>query len=249
VTKHPPGPLVIAHRGASGTRPENTFSAYERALALGADMIEIDLHLTRDGAIVITHDEDLSGLGGDGTVGDVDLASVRSLDAGDGQSVPTLAEVLDRFGLRIPFNLELKTRSHAGAYPGLEEAALEAVEARGLLDRTLFSCFDDTVLERIRELRSQARIALLVSPRTAGREIARARALAAEALNPWIGMASPQLVSEARSSGLGVFVFTVDQPADMRRLVENGVTGLFTNFPERMRALWPTPAGATGDSG
>ena len=76
-------PLVIAHRGASGTRPENTFSAYERALALGADMIEIDLHLTRDGAIVITHDENLAGLGGDGMVGDVDLASVRGLDAGD----------------------------------------------------------------------------------------------------------------------------------------------------------------------
>jgi glycerophosphoryl diester phosphodiesterase len=241
-------PLVIAHRGASGTRPENTFSAYERALALGADMIEIDLHLTRDGAIVITHDENLAGLGGDGMVGDVDLASVRELDAGDGQRVPTLDEVLDRFGPRIPFNLELKTRTQGGAYPGLEAATLEAVEARGLLDRTLFSCFDDAVLARIHELRSDARVALLVSPRTAGREVARASALAAEALNPWVGMASPELVSEARSLGLAVFVFTVDQPVDMRRLVGAGVTGLFTNFPERMRELWPSPAGSSVDS-
>jgi len=236
------GPLVIAHRGASGTRPENTFSAYERAIELGADMIEIDLHLTRDGAIAITHDEDLEGLGGEGRVGECELASLRALDAGDGQRVPTLEEVLDRFGPRIPFNLELKTRAE-GPYPGLEAATLAAVEARGLLEATLFSCFDDGVLARIRALRDDARVALLVSPRTAGREVERARSLGACALNPWLGMASPELVSEARAAGLGVFVFTVDQPADMRRLVGLGATGLFTNFPERMRALWRVPAG------
>jgi glycerophosphoryl diester phosphodiesterase len=236
-------PLVIAHRGASGTRPENTFSAYERAVEIGADMIEIDLHLSRDGAIVITHDEDLAGLGGEGKVADTDLATLRGLDAGNGQSVPTLDEVLDRFGSRIPFNLELKTRAEGGAYPGLEQATLEKVAALSLLERTLFSCFDDAVLQRIRELRPEARLALLVSPRSAGREVARARALGAEALNPWIGMATPDLVAEARTAGLAVYVFTVDQPADMRRLVGHGVSGLFTNFPERMRELWPAPPG------
>jgi glycerophosphoryl diester phosphodiesterase len=239
-------PLDIAHRGASGTRPENTFSAYDRAVELGADMIEIDLHLTRDGAIVITHDEDLERLGGEGKVADADLATLRGLDAGDGQTVPTLDEVLDRFGSRIPFNLELKTRAGVGAYPGLEQATLEKIVARGLLDRTLFSCFDDGVLERVRELRPEARVALLVSPRSAGREVERARVLGAEALNPWIGMATPDLLAEARSSGLAVYVFTVDQPADMRRLVGHGVSGLFTNFPERMRELWPAPLGEGG---
>jgi glycerophosphoryl diester phosphodiesterase len=233
---------VIAHRGASGTRPENTFSAYERAIELGADMIEIDLHQTRDAAIAILHDEALGGLGGAGCVGDVDLATLRRLDAGDGQPVPTLDEVLDRFGPRIAFNLEIKTRESGAAYPGLERAAVAAVESRGLLARTLFSCFDDAVLGRIRALRPGARVALLVSPRSAGRAVSRARALGAEALNPWLGMASATLVSEARSAGLAVYVYTVDQPGDMRRLVGLGATGLFTNFPERMRALWPVPA-------
>ena len=238
-------PTVIAHRGASGTRPENTFSAYERAIDLGADMIEIDLHRTRDGAIVITHDEDLGGVGGEGAVGAADLASVRRLDAGDGQPVPTLDEVLDRFAPRIPFNLELKTRDSGAAYPGLEQATLEAVEARGLLSKTLFSCFDDGVLGRIRGLCPEARVALLVSPRTAGREVARALALGSEALNLWLGMASPERVAEARAAGLAVYVFTVDEPEDMRRLVGHGVSGLFTNYPERMRALWPIPPGST----
>ena len=111
----PPRPLVIAHRGASGQLAENTLPAYELAIEQRADMIEIDLHRTRDGATVIAHDEELSGLGGKGEIAAATLAEVRALDAGGGERVPTLDEVLDRFGERIPFNLELKRGSSAGA--------------------------------------------------------------------------------------------------------------------------------------
>jgi hypothetical protein len=140
-------PLVIAHRGASASRPENTLSAYALAVEQRSDMIEIDLHRTRDGEIVITHDQDLAGLGGDGEIADATFASVRALDAGDGQRVPTLDEVLDVFGSRIPFNLELK-RGTRIEYPDLEAASIDAVERRGLLDTTLFSSFYDSVLGR-----------------------------------------------------------------------------------------------------
>jgi glycerophosphoryl diester phosphodiesterase len=227
---------VIAHRGASGRLPENTLPAYQLAVELRADMIEIDLHLTRDGAVVVAHDGDLAGLGGHGEIGDASLAEVRALDAGGGERVPVLAEVLDRFGSRIPFNLELK-RGRRGDYPGLEAAALEAVTLRGLLPRTLFSCFGESVLERLRALEPAARVALLVEPKRAQRPVERARGLGAEALNPWYGLVTRSLVEEAHAAGLMVYPYTVDDPREMRRQVELGVDGLFTNHPDRMRAL------------
>ena len=238
---------MIAHRGASGTRPENTLPAYELAVAQRADMIEIDLHRTADGAIVITHDEDLAGLGGRGEIADASLADVLRLDAGGGERVPTLSEVLDGFGERIPFNLELKV-SGRGAYPGLEQATLAEVGRRGLLGRMLFSSFDDGVLARLRDLAPESRIALLVSPRSAERPIERARALGAEALNPWRGMAGPELIDAVHAAGLSVYPYTVDDPQEMADLVARGVDGLFTNHPDRLRALLAedAPAGHPG---
>ena len=124
-------PLVIAHRGASGHLPENTMAAYQLAVEQRADMIEIDLHVSRDGAIPVSHDAELERIGGQGEIADCDFAELQSLDAGDGQKVPALAEILDRFGPQIPFNLELK-QSTRGPYPGLPAAALCAVRQREL---------------------------------------------------------------------------------------------------------------------
>jgi glycerophosphoryl diester phosphodiesterase len=235
-------PLVIAHRGASGVLPENTLPAYERAVELAADMIEIDLHLTRDGAVVVSHDAELVGLGGRGEIADATLEAVRALDAGGGERVPLLDEVLDRFGSRIPFNLELKCPAE-GTYAGLEERALDAVRRRGLLGSTLFSCFEDAVLARLRALEPGARIALLFSPRRAARVLERARELGAEAVNPWVGLVDAALVEAAHAARLAVYPFTVDEPEAMRRLLALGVDGLFTNFPDRMRLLLSAPAG------
>jgi glycerophosphoryl diester phosphodiesterase len=234
----PPRPLVIAHRGASGHLPENTLPAYQLAIEQGADMIEIDLHRTRDAAVVIAHDEDLCGLGGRGEICDASLAEVRALDAGRGERVPLLAEVLDRFGAKIPFNLELKRGTRA-EYADVEADALAAVEKRGLLARTLFSSFYDAVLARLRALSPAARIALLLSPESAENPIERARRLGAEAINPWRGLVRRELVETAHQAGLAVYVFTVDEVAEMERLLALGVDGLFTNYPDRMRALLP----------
>lgn len=229
-------PLVIAHRGASAHRPENTLPAFEMAVAQRADMIETDLHRTRDGAIVITHDEDLSGLGGRGEIAGATLAEIRALDAGGGELVPTLDEILDRFGPRIAFNLELKRATDAD-YDGLEAQALDAVKARGLLGRTLWSSFYDTVLARLRALAPDARVGLLISSRYPIRILERARELGAEAIHPEASVVSEALVDDAHAAGLGVYVFTVDDPDEMQRLLALGVDGLFTNHPDRMRAL------------
>jgi glycerophosphoryl diester phosphodiesterase len=231
---------VIAHRGASGQRPENTLPAFELAVEQRADMIEVDLHRTRDGAIVVTHDEELAGLGGSGEIAGATLADVRGLDAGGGERVPTLDEMLDRFGRRIRFNLEIK-RGTLAEYPGLEAATLANLEARGLLEPTLFSSFYDPVLRRLRELSERARIGLLISRRFPHGWQERARAVGAEALHPERVLVTPGLVEEAHAAGLAVYVYTVDEPAEMERLLEMGVDGIITNFPERLRALCGPP--------
>ena len=229
-------PRVIAHRGASARRPENTLPAYALAIEMGADMIEIDLHRTRDGAIVVTHDEELAGLGGQGEIAEATLEEVRSLDAGGGERVPMLPEVLDGFGDSIDFNLELKRGRHA-EYDELERETLDEVEQRGLLPRTLFSSFYDPVLKRLRELSPEARIGFLVSRRFPTRALERARAVGAEALHPQAPLVTRELVRDAHAEGLAVYVFTVDAPEEMRRMLDLGVDGLFTNHPDRMLAL------------
>ncbi len=231
-----PRPLVIAHRGASGHRPENTLSAYELAVEQRADMIEIDLHRTRDAATVITHDEKLDALGGSGEIAERSFSEIRSLDAGDGQQIPTLDEVLDGFAGRIPFNLELK-KSTTGPYPGLESTALEAVTRRGLLGETLFSSFSDPVLSELRGLSTHARLALLISPENSEGWMKRAAALGAEAVNPWRGITTPELIAEAHGAGLAVHVFTVNEVEDMARLLDWKVDGMFTNYPDQLRRL------------
>jgi glycerophosphoryl diester phosphodiesterase len=232
----PERPQVIAHRGASAYRPENTLPAYELAVAQAADMIEVDLHCTRDGAVVIAHDAALERIGGHGEIGAATLAEVRSLDAGAGARVPTLDELLDGFGHRIALNLELKQGSR-GAYPGLPALAVAGVRARGLGTRTLFSSFYDPVLDELRRLDPEARIALLLSRRSALGWVERAHALGAEAVNPELPLVDEAFVERAHREGLAVYVFTVDPLDQMQRLLALGVDGLFTNVPDRMRDL------------
>jgi glycerophosphoryl diester phosphodiesterase len=232
------GPLVIAHRGASGERPENTLVAYALAVEQRADMIEIDLHRTRDGAIVVAHDERLSGLPEGREIGECSLADVRAVARGE-RSVPTLDEVLDGFAARIPFNLEIKS-SAVHPYPGIETETLSALRSRGLGSTILFSSFDDAVLRRLRESAPAARIGVLVSGRDPARWLERCEAVGAEAVHFWKGLATGPAVESAHRAGLAVYVYTVDDPGEMRSLLALGCDGLFTNFPARMRALLNT---------
>ena len=242
----PARPLVIAHRGASAYRPENTLPAYALAVEQGADMIEIDLHLTCDESIVIAHDADLEHLGASGSIAKSTLAEMKALDAGHNRGapaeVPTLEEVLDVYGGQIDFNLEIKW-SADGDYVGLEVRTLEALESRGLLASTLFSSFRESVLRELRRLSPQSRIALLIDPRDSesnrNRMVERAVELGAEAVNPHHFLVNGEMVAAAHAQGLAVYSYTVDEAQEMRRLVDLGVDGLFTNRPDRMRGLWP----------
>jgi glycerophosphoryl diester phosphodiesterase len=230
---------VIAHRGASGHRPENTLSAYELAVEMRADMIEIDLHRTRDGSVVVAHDAELAELGGAGEIADATLEEVRALDAGEGQRVPLLDEVLDGFAALLPFNLELKASSR-GPYPDLEQLAISAAEAHCILDQTLFSSFFDPVLVGLRRESEAAQLGVLVSPRAAGSWLERAAAVGAVAVNFHRLLATRANIGRAHEAGLTVNVYTVDDVPTLGRLVEAGVDGIFTNYPDRLRELLET---------
>ena len=234
-------PLVIAHRGSSGERPENTLPAFERAIEQSADMIETDLHLSRDGVVVIHHDAELERLGEQGEIRDRTATELAAMNAAPGAGVaekmPTLLDILDGFGDRMQFNLELKVGRDDAAYDGLEDIVLSAVEERGLMPRMLFSSFYDPILARLRERSASARIALLVSPRAPVAIFERAARVAAEAINPEIRLVTKELVGQAHAEGLRVYPYTANESKEMERLLDCGVDGIITNHPARLHAI------------
>jgi glycerophosphoryl diester phosphodiesterase len=227
--------LVIAHRGASGTRPENTMVAFRRAQEIGAQMIELDVQLSRDGEVVVMHDWTLARTtDGRGRVATRTLAELRRLDAGSwfdtdyaGEGVPTLREVLDSIGL--PVNVELKARGD----DGLEGRAVDVVRAAGAQDRVVFSSFHPESLVRLRRLSPSAAIAVLWSRRHLTMALRLAGRVGATALHIRKDAAAPAEVRAALSDGLAVRAWTVNDPGESARLAAAGVSGVFTDFPER----------------
>lgn len=226
---------VIAHRGASGTRPENTLPAFLRAVDLGAHMIELDVQLSADDAVIVLHDDTLerttSGLG---PACAHPLDAIAALDAGAwfgrafaGTRVPTLAQVLS--AVPIAVNVELKP----GPDDGLEAGTLAVVRDAEALQRVVFSSFDAARLQRLRALEPAAELAVLWSPADVSGAIARARGVGARALHIRNGPRAPIGVTAGREVGLAVRVWTVNEPRDLPPLARAGVTGIFTDFPER----------------
>jgi glycerophosphoryl diester phosphodiesterase len=228
-------PLVIAHRGASGSCPENTLAAFRRAEALGSDMIELDVQLSRDGEVVVIHDWTLDRTTtGSGPVGEHSLAELRALDAGSwfaptfkGERVPTLAEVLA--GVRLRVNVELKPVGDEG----LEAAALAVVENAGALDRVVFSSFEAAALERLRARSRSASVAVLWETDRLEEAIVQMERVDARALHLRKDAATPSVLAQAAERTIRVRVWTVNEPADFRRLAIARVDGVFTDFPER----------------
>ena len=237
--------LVIAHRGASGTHPENTIAAFRRAVDVGAGMIELDVQLTRDRHVVVIHDATLDRTtDGRGPVSAVTLAELRRLDAGRwfaprfaGERVPTLAEVLA--AVPVPVNVELKP---ARDDDGLERRALDDVEGAGAIGRVVFSSFAAAALERLRAETPSADVAVLWEHDPVPHAILLAERVNARALHLRKDAATPAALSAARAAGLAVRVWTVNAQAEFDRLTAAGADGVFTDFPERF--LHNAPAGA-----
>jgi glycerophosphoryl diester phosphodiesterase len=238
---------VAAHRGGALLWPENGLTAFTRALALGADYLELDVHLTSDGELVVIHDPTLQRTTtGTGAVSSMTLAGLAStrLRARDGSTtgdaVPTLAQVLDVLKpTTAELLLEVKVDAGRTPYPGIEDKALALVNARGLRERVIVMAFEGSTLSRVRALDATIRTALLVSRTRVERQRASAvdvvqwaRDVGATHLGVDHRAVDAALVAAARAAGLGVAAWTVNEEADIRRIAGLGVDVLISDRPD-----------------
>jgi glycerophosphoryl diester phosphodiesterase len=233
-------PVVIAHRGLSGLFPENTLLAFERALDAGAEMLELDVTLSRDGVPFVLHDAELDRTtDGSGLAALHTAAQLRALDAGGwfspehrGQRLPELAEVLTLARGRAAVNVEIKaeavTERIAG---GVVEKAIAAVHAAGMADAVLLSSFAPRALHQAREVDPALWRGTLFDP-----AVHRDRppaAILAETGSRSFHLArdevTPYLVEECHAHGAAVLVYTVNDPREMQALFGLGVDGVFTD--------------------
>jgi glycerophosphoryl diester phosphodiesterase len=256
-------PLVLAHRGGGALRPENTMAAFEHGLAVGADGLELDVHLSRDGFVVACHDETLNRTtDAQGPVRARTAAELAAIDAGwsfgraqgfpfrgRGIGVPRLSDVLEAFP-GAPLVVELK-----GTDPALAEAAVAEVRRAHALDRVCFGSFSEVLLRRARGCadgvvtsagKTEIRWALYRSWVGAPPARPRYRAFQVPERYGARRVATRRFVRTMRRARIPVHVWTIDEPVDMRRLLSWGVAGIITDRPDLARRavdelLNPTP--------
>jgi glycerophosphoryl diester phosphodiesterase len=247
-----PRPRVIAHRGFSGEYPENTIPAFHAALAAGAPYLELDVHLTRDGEIVVAHDDDLRRVAGHGgVIAEMDLASVAKADAGanfsidgisypfrgNGLRVPTLGEVLSTFCGQF-FIIEIKPSS-----PGVGGPLLKLIDESGMSRRVLIASAHQAPLDEVRQR------APSLPTNFSSREVGIFLKSLAPDTAPYVPLGAalqippeyqsrklvmPESIAAAHRMGVEVHVWTVNETAEMRQLLALGVDGIITNYPPRL---------------
>jgi glycerophosphoryl diester phosphodiesterase len=216
--------IIFGHRGAPGypRRAENTIGSFKKALQYGATGLELDVRRAGDGRLVVIHDETVNRTtNGSGYVRDLAYDQLRQFDAGCGEPIPLLIDVLDEFGARCLLNIELKDR-------GIARDVKRLVLERELEPHVIVSAFD---WEELRPLIPEIPIALLSS--RLWNLVRRARELGASAIHPRRNIVTGRLLATAREANLRVHVWTVNDPAEMSRFRELGIDGIFTDFPER----------------
>ncbi|MEW5786121.1 MAG: glycerophosphodiester phosphodiesterase family protein, partial [Bacillota bacterium] len=237
--------LNWGHRGAPEAAPENTLSAFTAAVALGAHGVELDVMLSADGEIVVIHDYVLDKTtDGTGPVKDYELAELKRLDAGSwfsdefaGERIPTLQEVIDALDRSVFLNIEIKSESPAT--DGLEEAVVQAIARNDLYERVIVSSFNPISLLRVKLADKRIDVGLIYAPDLASylSEGWFIPILRPEALHPRFDMVDEEYMAWAHKKGFRVNVWTVDEAADMARLLDLGVDGIITNRPEIVQQL------------
>ena len=250
----------VAHRGGSLLAPENTLAAFQRGIDEGCDAIELDVHLSRDGRLIVMHDPSLFRTTAvEGYVSQWSAAEIKDLDAraswrGEGeygvQRVPTLEEVLDlivRQERHVALQVEIKTDQKDRRYGGIEEAVVNALRSYGLIERTVIISFDFPTLLRVREIEPALRLGALVNRKyleTIG--MAGPAAVAASIADLGVeyvainyAYLSQKLFDEFRRSGLLIGAWTVNNEKDIRRISAMGVDFITSDRPDLLRELLP----------
>ena len=240
----PPGrqALAIGHRGAAGHAPENTRASFERAIQFGVDFVEMDVHQTKDGQLVVIHDHALERTtNGRGLVHEKRLAELRELDAGAwygvefvGQRLPTLDEALQWVRGRTRVSIEIK---HGPIYyAGIEEQVVALLEQHGMASDAIVISFDHASVRRIRELSDDIATGVLYAARPID-PVSLAIAAGADALLPNWSLLTRDDVDAAHRAGLAIVPWTINEPAVMRRVLALGVDGITTDYPDRLIPL------------
>ena len=243
-------PFLAAHRGGSLLWPENSLLAFRNALALGADFIEFDVHLSRDGEVMVVHDATLDRTTtGAGPVRDrsvTELKSVRLKDrsgAVTAESLPTLDEVVAVAAqAKRRMLLEIKVDAAKARYPGIEEKVLAILDRHAMTASTVVMAFEAPTWRRVRELRPDVATCALYSARTLGRsslatELETLRAEGVRFIGVEHTVVDAGAVAQAQRAGIGLGAWTVNNPADMQRMIEAGVTIVITDQPDVAKTL------------
>lgn len=222
--------LVFGHRGAAGHEPENTLRSIHKAIELGTDWIEIDVYAV-EGQLVVIHDETLERTtNGQGRVVEQSLSYLRSLDAGAGERIPLLAEVLDAIDARAGLNVELK----GDATELLVAAALsECIQQGWSEQRLMVSAADSTRLALVREAAPQLALGQVIDE-CLDQVLLTATELGLFSVHPAHATVEARDVRQAHALGLQVFPYTVNEHVDIQRMSELAVDGVFSDFPDRV---------------
>lgn len=229
---------IFGHRGASAYAPENTLPAFELAERLGADGIELDVQMTRDGECVVIHDERIERTGtGEGYIRDYTLEELRAfsfhnrMEEYRGVKIPTLQEALELVNPgNMAVNIELKTGIFW--YPGIEEKTIEIVRQAGMEERVIYSSFNHYSMQKVRSLDAKAETAYLFSDVILNVEKYAAETGAA-GLHPAVyHLYMSDFMKRYQKSGLKVRAWTVNKEEDMRKFMKAGVEAVITNYPD-----------------
>ncbi|HLR31571.1 MAG TPA: glycerophosphodiester phosphodiesterase family protein [Fodinibius sp.] len=241
-------PIVIDHRGASAYYPENTMAAFRAAVELGASMIELDILLSSDGVPVVFHDIMLNThSSGKGKLSGHTLEQLKALDAGSwfdsdfkGIRIPVLEEVLTFAAGNITLNIEIKTEAVSDCCSGgVEEKCLRLVEEYGMSRHVLFSSFDYRAVTHLKKMNPAIPAALLYNRAASGKKkpVDLVRQYRADAFNYSYRQFRKIGNDRLKERGIPHFVYTVDRPEYMRELLDAGVSGIFTNKPDLLKAV------------
>jgi glycerophosphoryl diester phosphodiesterase len=230
----------IAHRGASAHEPENTLRAFERAIQMGATMLELDIHLSRDGHPIVIHDATVTrNTNRKSQVKDMTLKQIKELDAGKGERVPTLTEVIDLARDRAKLYIELKGQRTPGP-------VVDTLNSMVFEDQVIVSSFYPWLIQKIKFLNPKIRTSMLIRREEQEADFVEwALAVAADYVHPcWENetptpsrLLTPDLISNIRIHGLGLITWHEERPSELQKLVKLGPDGICTNKPDVLAAI------------
>jgi glycerophosphoryl diester phosphodiesterase len=245
VENHKP-PIIIAHRGGAKLAPENTLASFKNAIALGVDMIEIDVHLSRDLEIIVIHDESMDRTtNGTGEIRDLTLDEIKKYDAGSwfsedfkNQKVPTLDETLKAINGQCKLLIEIKDGDER--YPGLEERIVQTIKKRNATQWVVVQSFNKNSILRIKEMYPELITYYLLGKNfnqfysEISDEISKGNSIEREfnGIAPHYSSLDKNKVALLHNAGYGVYTFTVNDKSDMQKVIEIGVDGIITDSPD-----------------